>query len=102
MGYFYIIYKYAYFIELDGIGPVDNRPSTKKVPQSTFLSTVILNVDYIYLFFLAFFAIFLDLVRRTESVRQRNHWLVTKRVFVDPLCGQTNNSFVALTQCNKQ
>ena len=32
--------------------------------------------------FLAFFAISLEVFVRTESVRQRNHWLGTKRVFL--------------------
>ena len=52
--------------------------------------------------FLAFFAIFLELVCRTESVRQRNRYLVTERVFFYLFCGQAIDSFVALTQCNKQ
>ena len=37
-----------------------------------------------------------------ESVQQRNYWLVTKRVFFDRFCDQLNDSFVALTQCDKQ
>ena len=57
-----------------------------KVPQSNFPSTAIFNFDHVY--FLAYFAIFLELVCRTESVRQRNHWLATKMVYFDPFCGQ--------------
>ena len=52
--------------------------------------------------FCGIFAISLELVCCTESVQQRNHWLVTKRVFFDRFCDQLNVSFVALTQCDKQ
>ena len=43
--------------------------------------------------FLAFFAISLELVVRTESVRQRNHWFVTKRVFFDNFVTKSMFSF---------
>ena len=59
-----------------------------KVPQSNILTTVIFLFDHVQ--FLAFF------------VQHRNYWLATKRVFLNPFCGQTNYSFVALTQCNKK
>ena len=44
--------------------------------------------------FLVFFAISLELVRCPESLRQSNHWFVTKRVFFDCFCYQLNVSFV--------
>ena len=71
-----------------------------EVPQSNFLSTVIFNFNHVS--YLAFFAISLTLVRRTESVQQRNHWFVTKKTVFDSFCDQLSVSFVALTQCDKQ
>ena len=52
--------------------------------------------------FLVLFGISSELVRRTESLRQKNHWLVTKRVFFERFCDQLNDSFVTLTQCDEQ
>ena len=43
-----------------------------KVPQSNFLSTMILNFDFVFFFGLS--AILLEFVGRTESVRRWNHW----------------------------
>ena len=73
--------------------------STGPTPSS-FFNTVIFN--FYHVSFLAFFAISLELVRCTESVRQRNHWLCTKKVFSDRFCDQLNVSFLALTQYDKQ
>ena len=47
-------------------------------------TSLIVLVQWFLIFLVSFFGIFsfsLKLVRRTESVRQKNYWLVTKRVF---------------------
>ena len=69
-----------------------------KVPQSNFLSTVILKFDYV--FFLESISISFKFIRCTESVQQRKHWVGHKNgqnIFLWP----TNDSFDALTQCDK-
>ena len=52
--------------------------------------------------FLAFIAISLKFVCRTESMRQRSHWVGHKNGQKTPFLWQTDDSFVALTQCDKQ
>ena len=52
--------------------------------------------------FLAFIAISLKLVCSTESVRQRKHWVGLKTFLKKTsFLWQTDDSFVALTQCNE-
>ena len=70
-----------------------------KVPQSNFLMTVIINL--VLSFFLSIFAILLKFVCHPESVRQRNHLFGHKNDNKTPFLWLTNDSFVALTQCDK-
>ena len=51
---------------------------------------------------LAFIFILLKFVCRTESVRQRKHWVGHKNGQKLLFLWQKNNSFVALTQCNER
>ena len=51
--------------------------------------------------FWAFIAISLKFVCRTESVRQRKHWVVHKSGQKTPFLWPTYDSFIALTQCDK-
>ena len=52
-------------------------------------------------YFLAINAISLKFVRRTESVQQRNHWVGHKNGQKTPFLWPTDDSFVALTQCDE-
>ena len=70
-----------------------------KVPPSNFFCTVIFNFDYV--FFLAFIAILLKFIS--------SHWVSATKESLSwsqngqktPLLWPTNESFVALTQCNE-
>ena len=73
--------------------------SASKVNQYNHLSTVTFNFDYV--FFLAFIVISLKFVCRTESVRQRKHWVGHKNGKKKTFLWQTDESFVTLTQCHK-
>ena len=74
--------------------------NTPKVLQSNFLSTVIFNFDYVFFLGISCHFIVIFSLHWVSATNEPLVW--SQKGLKKTFCDQTNDSFVALTQCHKQ